>query len=377
MLDVKTYAGLSGLPSAYSDVFAESSAESIFLTREWFENFEKTVLPSGGVATVYGVERGTPASDPVAALVLLSHDRSGLLAPRRLTSLTNYYTCFYGIAKKSGTDVSGVADALVSRLWADRSSWDLVDLHPLPEASSDFSQLRDAFRNRGVAVQPYFCFGNWYLESQGMSYADYLNGRSSVLRKNIPYNRRRFERSADNRIEIATAPADVERALADYESVYLSSWKIPEAYPAFIRGLVGIAASRGWLRLGVAYVEGKPAAAQIWFVCSGVASIYKIAYDEQYSKLSVGTVLTARLMEHVLDVDKVRIVDYLSGDDDYKSKWMSARREFWGLLALNPRSLPGGLQIAKHVGGRFLKRKLSAVSGWRRRVLSGQSGAGA
>jgi CelD/BcsL family acetyltransferase involved in cellulose biosynthesis len=198
-----------------------------------------------------------------------------------------------------------------------------------------------------------------------------------VLRKNIPYNRRRFERSASNRVEIVTAPADVERALADYEAVYLSSWKIPEAYPEFIRGLVSAAAARGWLRLGLAYVDGKPAAAQIWFVCSGAASIYKIAYDEEYSKLSVGTVLTARLMEHVLEVDKVKTVDYLSGDDDYKSKWMSARREFWGLLAFNPRSLPGGLQIAKHVGGRFIKRKLSAMSSWRRRVLSRQNGAGA
>jgi hypothetical protein len=374
MLDVRTYRGLGTLPSAYSGVFAESSAESVFLTRLWFENFERTVLDEGQVATVYGVERGASGTEAVAALMLRGHARDGVLGPRRLTSLANYYTCFYGVAKNAGAEPTAVADALATALWADRGNWDAVDLHPLLQSAPDFSALRDAFRKRGIVVQPYFCFGNWYLEVGGRSFDEYLGTLSSVLRKNIPYNRRRFERSANNRLEIVTAPADVERALADYESVYLSSWKIPEAFPEFIRGLVRGAAKLGWLRLGVAYVEGRPAAAQIWLVCSGVASIYKIAYDEQYSKLSVGSVLTARLIEHVIDVDKVSIVDYLSGDDDYKSKWMSARREFWGLLALNPRTLAGALQIAKHVGGRFAKNKLSALRAWRQRAFPKRSG---
>ena len=376
MLDVKTYRGLATLPSSYSGVFADSSAESMFLTRHWFENFEHTILDGDRAATVYGVERRSPEREAIAALVLRSHGRDGPLRPRRLTSLANYYTCFYGIAKKAGVEPAAVAEALVSALWADRSTWDVINLQPLLQSAPEFSRLHDSMRAHGIVVQPYFCFGNWYLEVGGRSYEDYLGGLSSVLRKNIPYNRRRFERSASNRVEIVTEPKDVDRALADYETVYVSSWKIPEAHPDFIRGLVRGAAERGWLRLGVAYVEGKPAAAQIWFVCSGVASIYKIAYDEQYSKLSVGTVLTAQLIEHAIDVDKVSIVDYLSGDDEYKSKWMSARREFWGLLAFNPRTLPGSLQIAKHVGGRFVKNKLHALNGWRRRVLSGRGDAG-
>jgi CelD/BcsL family acetyltransferase involved in cellulose biosynthesis len=67
-------------------------------------------------------------------------------------------------------------------------------------------------------------------------------------------------------------------------------------------------------------------------------------------------VLTSKLMQHVIDVDKVRIVDYLSGDDDYKKMWMSHRREFWGIVGFNPRSLRGAAQIVRHVGGRFGKQ---------------------
>jgi len=38
-------------------------------------------------------------------------------------------------------------------------------------------------------------------------------------------------------------------------------------------------------------------------------------------------VLTAALMQHALDVDRVQTVDYLIGDDAYKREWMSHRRE--------------------------------------------------
>jgi CelD/BcsL family acetyltransferase involved in cellulose biosynthesis len=103
-----------------------------------------------------------------------------------------------------------------------------------------------------------------------------------------------------------------------------------------------LCAERGWLRLGIAYYDDVPVAAQLWIVSHGRAVIYKLAHDEDVARLSVGTVLTAFLMAHVLDVDQVREVDYLIGDDVYKKDWMSHRRERWGIVAYNPRS-PAGL----------------------------------
>jgi CelD/BcsL family acetyltransferase involved in cellulose biosynthesis len=76
-------------------------------------------------------------------------------------------------------------------------------------------------------------------------------------------------------------------------------------------------------------------------------------------------VLTAKLMQHVIDIDRVKVVDYLSGDDDYKRTWMSHRREFWGILGFNPRSPRGLAQVVRHVGGRFGKRILRRINRWR------------
>ena len=120
-------------------------------------------------------------------------------------------------------------------------------------------------------------------------------------------------------------------------------------------GLIRICADQEWLRLGVAYVNEEPVAAQLWIVSGGAALIFKLAYDEQFAKLSAGTLLTSALMQHVLDVDKVSEVDYLSGDDEYKKSWMSHRRERWGIIAFNTTSLWGWLQIVRHIGGRALK----------------------
>jgi CelD/BcsL family acetyltransferase involved in cellulose biosynthesis len=181
-----------------------------------------------------------------------------------------------------------------------------------------------------------------------------------VLKNTLNRKRRKLEKTGRAKIEIVTGGQQLDTAIDAYMKVYLSSWKQPEPYPQFVPGLIRACAAMGALRLGIIYVDSEPAAAQLWIVHHGNALIYKLAYDERFADLSVGTILSATLFQHALDVDKVTEVDYLSGDDAYKKDWMSERRERWGILALNPRTPRGVLAIARHVGGRAIKR--AAVS---------------
>ena len=66
------------------------------------------------------------------------------------------------------------------------------------------------------------------------------------------------------------------------------------------------------------YLDQTPVAAQLWLTHNGIASIYKLAYDEEATRYSAGTVLTAAMFEQALDVDRVAEVDYLNGDEPYK-----------------------------------------------------------
>jgi hypothetical protein len=277
--------------------------------------------------------------------------------PATVEGLANFYTSFFGPAfDASGGGIEPIAAALAQAIWADRGSWDVCNFHPMDRESPMFPALETEFRRAGMLVQTYFCFGNWYLEVAGRSYGEYIESLPSQLRETIRRKGKKLEKQAGVEIRIITDGRIPDSVIEDYGKVYLASWKTPEPFPDFMPGLIRTSAELGWLRFGIVYVDGEPAAAQVWIVDAGVASIYKLAYDERFARLSVGTVLTARLMQHVIDVDKVAVVDYLTGDDSYKKDWMSHRRERWGLLAINPRSPAGLLQAVKQVGGRAVRQ---------------------
>lgn len=371
MFKVNTYESFQHLPQGYLPLFDQWMGRSFFYGTAWFRNLVENALGEGDRVRIYGLEPNDGSGAPFAALpTSYPVARRALWRPRKLTSLTNYYTSLFGpVLSDSGLPAQEVLRRLARAIANDTPRWDVVDLKPLDVDSPLFAALLDSFRAAGMVVQAYFCFGNWYYPVNGRTYQQYLESLRSSVRNIAKSKNKKIERSGRVRVEIVTGGSGLESAIQTYEQVYASSWKVPEPHPHFVPGLIRTCAKMGWLRLGLAYADGEPAAAQLWIVNNGVASIYKIAYDRRFSDLSVGTYLTMRLMEQVIDVDRVREVDYLSGDDRYKSDWMSDRRERWGIMAFNPRTVRGFLAMLRHVGGRALKNALR-----RRQAGQGQAG---
>src|SRR6266852_4001102 len=301
-------------------------------------------------------------------LMRSSSNSNSISMPRKLEALANYYSCFYAphLAVSAGESHETLR-ALTQAMAQEKPRWDTVEVKPLDVHSREFPELVEAFKAAGFVVQTFFSFGNWYLPVNGRSFAEYSETLPSMLKNTLSRKRKKLEKSGRAKMEIVTGERGLDAGIDAYMKVYLSSWKQPEAYPQFVPGLIRMCAAMGALRLGILCVDGEPAAAQLWIVHHGKALIYKLAYDERFADLSVGTILSATLFQHALDVDKVTEVDYLSGDDGYKKDWMSQRRERWGILALNPRTPRGVLAIARHVGGRAVKRvALSLVKPFQR-----------
>jgi hypothetical protein len=359
-MKVKVYTDLEELPQGYGCLCEEASHQSFFLSVPWFKNLVNTVLDKKNRIRIYGVEMDDSQIAPVAALITqYGRSLNEVFKPLKLSGLSNYYTSLFGpLIREYQNNLTEIIQELVRGICNDDYRWDIIDLKPLDIDSLTFLKLVESFQWAGMIVQTYFCFGNWYLQVKGRSYKEYFDALPSQLKNTLKRKSKTLEQSGQARFEIITDKTGLELAIEGYQKVYNTSWKVPEPYPLFMPGLIRTCAEMGWLRLGLFYIKDEPVAVQLWIVKGDTASIFKLAYDARFSKLSIGSVLTAILMEYVIDVDKVKEVDYLTGDDLYKRDWMSHRRERWGIMVFNPKTLNGAINIARHVGGRIFKNVL-------------------
>lgn len=324
-------------------LFDLAARDNPFSSSAWILHFIRHVAGDDWTFVV-----AASGEDGESVMLLYSDGR----APYRCLSLANYYASLYSPLVSSAGDRRSAVEALVDQLMAEHAACATVQLAPLDRDAPETAALEQAFVRHGWYVKRYFCFGNWYLRCPGLSFADYMADRDSQLRHTWSRKAKKFRGSgAEGRLEIVTDSAGVEAAMDAYEQVYARSWKEPENYPGFVRDWARICARNGWLRLGLAWVGEVPVAAQFWFTLHRRANIFKLAYDEAYSRLSAGTVLTAHMFRHALDVDRVAEIDYLTGDDPYKRNWMNERRERIGLVACNPRSLRGLVLAAGELAG--------------------------
>ena len=317
---------------------SSAGSDDLFCAGAWFEHFAATAMRPDEVPKFLQLQ-GFSNNGPLALALKLSRG-DAVPHPRLLESMVNYYSCGYGPIATSPPGSAALND-LVDALARAGGKFDGLRIGPL-DRSAEFSDALEAgLRNGGFWTFWTHAFFNWYAETSGTSYARYLQELPSSFPSTSEKRRQAFLRKATGSIVIAQTPSELHEQIRAYEQIYAASWKVPEPFPSFMPGLMHLAAERGWLRLGVLRVGAEPAAAQVWFVVDGRALIYKVAYDERFAKLSVGSMLTCALLERVIDVDRVREVDFLSGDDGYKAKWMLARRERYNLLAFNLRRWRG------------------------------------
>jgi hypothetical protein len=206
-----------------------------------------------------------------------------------------------------------------------------LSLSPVADAAAMLAPLRQAGWLSSIAPAT----GNWAAHTEGLSFDQYWASRPGRLRSTA----QRKAKAAGLDIEIHDRFCP--EAWRAYEEVYRSSWKPEEGSFPFLRALAEQEGAAGTLRLGVARKHGRPVAVQLWTVEGGEATIHKLAYAEEAKPLSPGTVLGMAMFRRAIDEDRVRLIDYGTGDDAYKRDWMDERRQLWRLTAFNGRRLRG------------------------------------
>lgn len=268
------------------------------------------------------------------ASVSLALNRTG----DRIEALRNWYAFTWRPVVSDGSEGHAALAKIARNLKREAPR---VTLWPIPDEDGSASRLAAAFRNAGWLVSLEQCDENHVLAVNGRSFAEYWADRPGRLRTTLKRKAKKVE------VEIVE---HFDPTLWDhYEEIYADSWKPTEDEPALLRRFAEAEGAAGRIRLGVAWADGKAVAAQFWTVENGIAYIHKLAHLESAKPISPGTTLTAALFEHVIDRDKVDLVDFGTGTDAYKADWMEAVRPRYRLDALDPQQPGAWIPLAKRV----------------------------
>lgn len=348
---VNTFGHPRELPEAAQALLLRHEQRYVEFGADWFGLLADTVFREPGQVRLYLLSREGRA---LALLPIVSGAADGR---PQVGALANFYTTLYAPLLEDGLTAEDLLPLLLA-LRRDHAGTAAYRFWPMDPQSSEFVLLRRALRLAGLQPFDYFAFGNWYLPVD-TDWPTYLSQRSGQLRSTIKRMGKRLAAEPGGRLEILGQDgreADVERGIAAYQAVYGASWKQPEPFFDFMPGLIRLCARRGWLRLGLAWLGDRPIAVQLWIVNAGRAHIYKLAHDEAFQSLAPGTLLTALLMQEVMERDQVQEVDFLVGDDAYKKAWMSQRRERLGLVAYDLRTAGGLAGLLRQTLGTAYKR---------------------
>jgi CelD/BcsL family acetyltransferase involved in cellulose biosynthesis len=321
-----------------------------FATAAWFDLLEDTCF---GSAPGRGI-RITGRSNPGAFVPLWFHPGC---SRGSLSAVSNFYTPLFAPTGTQAQQEAAVFELV--RFLRETRGWSTLRLQPIADDAPWLEALTRELQRVGMIFDRYHCFGNWYADVSNIDSATFEKALTSRVRHTLVRAERRMQLAGGFEIMVESGTLDsnvLEQCVDDFCSVYQRSWKRAEPYPRFIPELFALASRKGWLRYGCLRHKGEPIASQLWLTHAGVASIYKLAYDSRFARYSPGSLLTRALIRHALDVDRVREIDYLAGDDNYKRDWMMNRRSRIGLIVFNRASPSGVANAARHYAGKRIKR---------------------
>jgi CelD/BcsL family acetyltransferase involved in cellulose biosynthesis len=273
--------------------------------------------------------------------------------------------------------LSGDADVVVAALFAHlqsvRNEWDMIELARLPP-SSVAQRLSSTFDASGFRCEPCIEDTDFQVNLRS-TWTAYYATRSRRLKKgnNLIANHLKKDFRA---VEIAAQPsADVDAAkvLETLVAVSASSWKtetsnsLNDAGPRrFIAKLTQHAAARGWLRVFVLSLDGRPAATEYQILDGQTIRALRADCDQQFDRHSPGTYLSWRILEQAFD-GRYACYSMGAGANPYKLRWNDQLQTIEGarILRRTPRAL------AVH----FLEYRLRPVASRLRARLRAKSGA--
>jgi CelD/BcsL family acetyltransferase involved in cellulose biosynthesis len=304
--EIERFDDLAAVPAADWERLAEESA-NVFATPEWLTLWWKH-FGEDRPLRIHAVE----GSGRVVALLPLYLWRGR--APRTLRFLGHGPSDVMGPVC-APADRPAAAAALEGAL-AD-GGWDVLLAERL--ASPDVLPA-------GLGAREVQSEGSPVLRIEGMSWDDYLAGKSSNFRQQVRRRERKLAAEHELRFRLSDDPdrldADLEVLFRLHEERWAEegSGALRERRAAFHREFARVALERGWLRLWLLELGGRPAAAWYGLRFAGRELYYQAGRDPAFEKQAVGFVLLVHSVREAFN-DGMAEYDFLRGGEGYKDRF--------------------------------------------------------
>jgi CelD/BcsL family acetyltransferase involved in cellulose biosynthesis len=220
-----------------------------------------------------------------------------------------------------------------------------------------------------------------FVELAGLSWDEYLSGRSRQLRSQLGRKLRSLRREHDVRFRRTRDLEEVPGDLLTLFSLHDARWAersersslADPAVRAFHLEFASAALRGGWLRLFVMEVDDVPVAALYGWLIGGRWSYYQAGFDPEWSRHSPGFLLLAETIKEATE-EGASEYDMLRGDETFKRRFATSSRTVRTVL-LAPRGHQAHISAAAGVRLRRAWRTLPARPRAEARRLAGRLGA--
>lgn len=235
-------------------------------------------------------------------------------------------------------DIGRASAVLEHLLDGPRTDWDVIVLHDV-RVDTGWPPRVGARELRRVA-SPVVALG-------GLSWTDYLAGRSANLRQQVRSRAARLERefAVDYRLATEETLADDLQTLF---RLHQARWgrEAPFARGAqrrFHTDFAATALARGWLRLWTLAVDGRPVGAIESFRFAGADYLYQSGWDPAFERYSPGFLLCVNAVRSAAE-DGMSEFRFLRGDEPHKYRFATHDRPvrsmaiapgWWGTVAVS------------------------------------------
>ena len=218
------------------------------------------------------------------------------------------------------------ADSVLDHLRQHKRRWDVCLLNTLPQDSPVASCLRENLRSsKWILFEGCSKSSAVPLQENWESYAQSL---SSEDRNNLERYTRRLQRRYSTRVYRCTMADQLPTCLAALFRLHQGRWQAagePGSFSSaerreFYAQLSRCLLARGWLELWVLEIDGEIAAVQFGFRYGDRFFQLQEGYDHKRTSDRPGYVLRGEVLKRLIS-EKVKIYDFLGGEDPYKARW--------------------------------------------------------